>query len=1814
MAVARRLAVVVFACLLPTLVSAQSILTVAGGGTDDGHQATDVGLFGPSGLAFDRAGNLYLVETYANLVRKVAPDGTIVTVAGNSAAGSHGDGGPALKASLNRPVGLAIDTNGDLYIADVYNGKIRKITVATGIITTFAGGGNPATGVGDGGPANQAVLDGPFGLWLTGGNLYVTELGYGGNRVRKISLATSVITTVAGPQDGSIGNSGDGGPATAAKFYNPEGVAVDAAGDIFVADTYNHVVRRIDGTTGIVTTYAGGGNPATGTGDGGPATQAKLQYPDALTFDLNGNLLVSEASGIRKIDKSTQIISTITTELSYNDGMIVAPNGDLYVSTSYDVARIPAGTTEIDTFAGGGSYVGDGLPATAAVVRDPQGIAIDGSGNLFFGDPGNGLIREVDAKSGLISTYAGPAGYYDSGPDGQPATQSAVGAPSDLAFDPQGNLYVADEANDRIKRIDRVTGILTYYAGGGSPSGANDGLPATQAKLTRPVGITFDPQGNLYIADADTSVNKIWKVDATTHVITTFAGNGKEGFAGDGGPATAAELDTPVSVVSDAAGNIYISDYLNSAIRKVTHDGVINTIAGHVAESGPPFGDGGPAAQAYVSPEHMTVDAAGNLYIADDFSSRIRKIDAKTGIISTVAGAGTAYYIDADFAGDNGPANQALLNFAFELSGVAVDPAGDLFISDSANNRVRAVYACVNVAAPQLTQVPNGTVAPALTWTPVSGAFRYDVLLDTVSPPQHAVASDFTETSFSPSNLASGTTYYWSVTAKGDPFCPSVSTAASAISTFTTAGGCAVGAFNLTAPADGQQHVPIVAPSSVALSWQAAAGAVSYDVYLGTTNPPNLVASGVTGTSYNAAVTSGTIYWFVVAHSSCGGQTATSSIRSFSTDVAACLTAPNVTIVSPADGATGQPATVNLTWSGASSAVSAFDVYFGTSSPPPLLRSGLGPAVQSLTVSFLDTGTKYYWNVIAHSACGLTPATTPIVSFTTISCTAPGATQFLFTPASVSSGATYTVVWSPAAGLDADGGYLIERSTSPSFSTILDSQVSSSTAATFVAGSPGTYYHRVRAIPSCDPAQRGPVSAAASISVVSTPANIIVTVQPQALVTALGDKIEDHVGSFTLENIGDAPAEIIVGQAELPGSRPFFSITQGGAFVTLQPRVPQSFTIQYSGPPNNVSGSYQGVVFAVGVNQPLPVTPYAFVNLKIGGGPAVTPQFLINGASGNYASFPGFSGSDDSNRPPLAIVIDNPGTMPMDLSAEVGPEVWLVPQNGWNAQPLAPGETRTVNLSTRRPFAPSGSPLPRYTYFTVRTKDGASARLLVQDNDQIAVSSGRATALDANARSFIVPDAKGRLRLTNNGSDAVNAELIFTPVGFDGFDPNAVKRAVVVVPPNDVVTLTSPAAQLFGVAAGTLGQIEVRIPVNRLGLIAVTADAPVVTRGEGARIGTPQIIYLTSAMPTTLTLAETTGADHAAVSIVTDTQTITQDIPRYGIAQINAGSPTHIQISVTSGGGSVIGVATLGSAQVVSSAIGATLARKMSRLADNGVTSVTTVVPVLSGVTSAGAAPAFTTSVGMISPSSAATFWVTFNPEGGGVTFTQSIPVAAGVVTVFPNALHDLFGLSPVDGNLSIQGPPDAKVYAVLETSTGGSAPAPASTLPLPTTFSEAVTGATAAAQRSLSYDGLEQSVDPSRGSRWLLLLNELAGGSGSVDVRLYESGNRSTPIAEKSFNIGADEQVKLDTVFSSLGLTSADRQKDRTNVEVVVTAMSGTAQVAASAVSIDNVTGATKVVPLAPAIGSGNPNINFAAPVLNTPPPPPPRHRAVGH
>ena len=333
----------------------------------------------------------------------------------------------------------------------------------------------------------------------------------------------------------------------------------------------------------------------------------------------------------------------------------------------------PQTSYRIDTLVG--DFAGDGGPAVAARLNLPYDVAVDSSGNLYITDTNNDRIRKVDS-AGTITTIAG-TGERRFGGDGGPAIQAQLDAPSGVVVDGAGNLYIADRANHRIRKVDS-TGTITTIAGTGERGFGGDGGPATQARLNYPYGVAVDGAGNLYIADL--ANHRIRKVDSTG-TITTFAGTGERGFGGDGGPASQAQINFPTGVAVDEAGNLYIADWSNARIRKVDGTGTITTIAG-TGELG--FGgDGGPAIQARLSlPYSVAVDGAGNLYIADQYNNRIRRVDS-TGTLTTIAGTG-----ERRFGGDGGPAIQAQLG---DPTGVAVDGAGNLYIADQYNNRIRRV-------------------------------------------------------------------------------------------------------------------------------------------------------------------------------------------------------------------------------------------------------------------------------------------------------------------------------------------------------------------------------------------------------------------------------------------------------------------------------------------------------------------------------------------------------------------------------------------------------------------------------------------------------------------------------------------------------------------------------------------------------------------------------------------------------------------------------------------------------------------------------------------------------------------------------------------------------------------------------------------------------------------------------------------------------------------------------------------------------------------------------------------------------------------
>jgi sugar lactone lactonase YvrE len=627
---------------------------VAGNGTHgysgDKGPAVSAQLNYPESIAIDSTGNLYIADSANNCIRKVAPDGVITTIAGNGTRGYSGDGGPAVSARLSFPDGVAVNSTGNLYIADSMNHLIRKVT-PDGVITTVAGKGSSDLPSlvdggfgGDGGPAVSAQLNDPCDVAVDStGNLYIADST--NRRIRKVS-PDGVITTLAG--NGTQGYSGDGGPAVSAQLNVPDGVAVDTEGNLYIADLFNNCIRKVT-PDGVITTVTG--NRVRGyRGDGSPAASAQLNDPCDVAVDSTGNLYIADSMNhrIRKVTPDGMItaIVAVTSGSIIGDGgpavsaQLVNPSsvavdstGNLFIADSMnDRIRKVTNDGVITTVAGNGTrgYRGDGGSAVSAQLASPSSVDVDSAGTLFIADTLNHCIRKI-TPGGTITTVAGNGQYGYSG-DGGSATAARLFMPMGVAVSSAGNLYIADIGNNRIRKITPdgvITTVSRYRPVGG---GDENSSPDTSVEELSQHNIAVDSVENIYIPDMFNSVYKITPDGLTT----TIAGNGMLGFSGDGGPATAAQLFMPMGVAVDAAGNLYIADAGNNRIRKITPDGTIMTVAGN-RQFGY-SGNGGQAKSAQLYwPRDVAVDAAGNLYIADTGNKRIRKV-TPDGRINTVAG------------------------------------------------------------------------------------------------------------------------------------------------------------------------------------------------------------------------------------------------------------------------------------------------------------------------------------------------------------------------------------------------------------------------------------------------------------------------------------------------------------------------------------------------------------------------------------------------------------------------------------------------------------------------------------------------------------------------------------------------------------------------------------------------------------------------------------------------------------------------------------------------------------------------------------------------------------------------------------------------------------------------------------------------------------------------------------------------------------------------------------------------------------------------------------------------------------------------
>ena len=619
-----------------------NISTVAGGAPPATPvTAINTSIGQPYYAAADSAGNIYFSS--GNSVFKLSTNGTLSLFAGNSRVGYSGDFGPAAKAQLNQPMGIAVDAAGDVFIADSMNNVVRLVDT-NGIIKTIAGNGVAGYN-GDGGgstavdPTVGGMLNNPYGLAVDKkGNLYIAD--HGNHAIREVTPAAT-ITTFAGNYVYNFGYSGDGFPATLSQLYYPTDVAVDSSGNVYIDDYGNFVIRQVT-TDGNIHTYAG--SDVNGySGDGGVAALATLYQPFGIAVDSSGNLYISQ----------------------YGDGHI---------------RKVASGTGgaggKISTIAGNGilGFSGDGSTATSAQLNIPHGLAVDSSGNVYVADWGNNRVRKI-TSTGTISTAAGNGVLSYSG-DGGTATQAQFSNPSAVAVDPAGNIYVADTANNAVRQI-TSKGVVSTFAGTGIAGFAGDGSAANKAQLNAPQGVALDAAGNLYIAD---SGNLRVRVVGTNGNISTFAGNGSPGSSGDGAAAGSATFYLPAAVAADKSGNIYIADYQAGVVRKVSSSGTITTFAGN---GGTGFtGDGGPATAAQIDgPAALALDPSGNLYIAQLADSRVRMV-SPNGIISTIAGTGANGY--------TGEGLPALNSELAAPAGVAADAKGNVFIS-MLGNRVMKV-------------------------------------------------------------------------------------------------------------------------------------------------------------------------------------------------------------------------------------------------------------------------------------------------------------------------------------------------------------------------------------------------------------------------------------------------------------------------------------------------------------------------------------------------------------------------------------------------------------------------------------------------------------------------------------------------------------------------------------------------------------------------------------------------------------------------------------------------------------------------------------------------------------------------------------------------------------------------------------------------------------------------------------------------------------------------------------------------------------------------------------------------------------------
>lgn len=645
-------------------------------------------LLAASLLLFQSCRKLVAVSPAAmELPSMVVPSGIVLensatlqvsTVAGNGIAGYADAIGTAAK--LNFPYSVATDTSGNVIIADTYNNRIRKINVA-GVVSTIAGSGTPGylDGIGSG-----AQFNAPSGVATdVAGNIYVADKN--NHLIRKITPDGTVSTLAGGA--GMPGNTE--GPGIAARFNFPIGVAVDLSGNIVVADSANHKIRSVS-PTGFVNTLAGNGTKGT---TNGPASFSQFNGPTGVTADVSGNVYVADAGNhkIRKI--AGGLVSTLTgggsagaasgfadgsaTDARFNNptGVVADGAGNIYVADKFNNSIRQINTAGAVTTLSGNGTVGfvDGVVSVAR-FNSPAGIAMDARGRIFVADQTNQRIRRIAPRVVTVSTFAG---------NGVAGRVNGIGAAAQFSY-PIGlcatatNLLVAEAGNHDVRMISysnsEVSTVVGFTGGFGYRNGFFQG-----ALFNAPTGVTFVPSSSaLFITDLYNNSIR----EKLGFYVYGYAGSTSPGYAD--GQYSNARFNNPTGITSDASGNLYVADWGNHRIRKISPSGFVSTLAGGGVAG---FADGQGTAAKFNGPYSVAVDANGNVYVAEIYNSRIRKI-SPSGMVSTLAGNGTPGFA-------NGTSTSAQFNWPY---GVAVDAAGTVYVADFNNHAVRMITASGEVS------------------------------------------------------------------------------------------------------------------------------------------------------------------------------------------------------------------------------------------------------------------------------------------------------------------------------------------------------------------------------------------------------------------------------------------------------------------------------------------------------------------------------------------------------------------------------------------------------------------------------------------------------------------------------------------------------------------------------------------------------------------------------------------------------------------------------------------------------------------------------------------------------------------------------------------------------------------------------------------------------------------------------------------------------------------------------------------------------------------------------------------------------------